>query len=241
MPLDGGQLLRILLEGVFGIKGFKYALMVGMVVAAAFSLGFFLFQNFLIGALFFLFAFQSYDLWRSVRHLSDKDRNEALKGAFEKAELDLQAGKKEEAAAEFERIRQESKQGMLYNLATQYLAFLRYDLGNLKAAHALLQTMRNELSPEALCLLHRVAYEIQDYQTVRELAGACFQIMPAAEVALRNAHAHAFLQEARPAVGWLETAFQEGIDHLDRLMQDKIFDPIRADKGFQTLLKHHSS
>ncbi len=239
MPLDGGQLLRILLEGIFGLKGFKYALVIGTAIAGILSLGFFLFQNFLIGALFFLFAFQSYDIWRSTRHLSDKDRSEDLKGEFEKAEVDLQAGRKEQAAQEFERIRTEAKQGMLYSLATQYLAFLKYDQGDLKTAYTLLQSIREELSPEALCLLHRVAYETKDYVTVAKLAGSCFQTMPSAEVALRNAHAHASLAEARAAVGWLETAFQEGLNHLGKVMQDKIFDPIRGDAHFQAFLKHH--
>ncbi|HSX04114.1 MAG TPA: site-2 protease family protein [Rhabdochlamydiaceae bacterium] len=239
MPLDGGQLLRIVLEGAFGLKGFKYSLIIGTLIAGLLSLAFFLFQYFLIGALFFLFAFQSYDIWRSTRNISDKDRSEDLKGEFEKAEADLQAGRKEQAAQEFERIRLEAKKGMLYNLATQYLAFLKYDQGDLEGTYGLLHSIRAELSPEALCLFHRVAYEKKDYSTVTELAGSCFQTMPSAEVALRNAHAHAALSQSRAAVGWLETAFQEGLNHLSKIMQDKIFDPIREDPHFQAFAKHH--
>lgn len=239
LPLDGGQLLRIILEGAFGIKGFKYSLVIGTVIAGLLSLSFFLFQNFLIGALFFLFAFQSYDIWRSTRNLSEKDRNNDFKVAFEKAEMDLQTGQKEKAVSEFEKIRAEAKKGMLFTLSTQYLAFLKYDQGDLNAAYELLQSIRSELSSEALALLHRVSYEKKDYRTVVDLAGNCFQVMPTAEVALRNAHAHAALGDAHAAVGWLETAFQEGLNQLNKIMEDKIFDSIRGDPHFQKLFKHH--
>lgn len=240
MPLDGGQLLRIVLEGTFGFKGFKYALIIGMMIAGLISLGFFLMQSFLVGALFFLFAFQSYDLLRSTRNITEKDRNEDLKLSFEKAEMELQAGNKEKALAEFERIRNVAGRGLLYNLSTQYIAFLKYDEGDYKAAFELLNPIRKELtSSEALCLLHRVAYEIKEYQIVAELSGSCFQVMPTKEVALRNAYAHAAKKEARASVGWLETAFQEGLDNINKVVQDAIFDPIRKDLHFQAFLKHH--
>lgn len=128
---------------------------------------------------------------------------------------------------------------MLYNLATQYLAFLKYDQGELQGAYDLLQSTRAELSPEALCLLHRVSYEKKDYATVAQLSGNCFQLMPTAEVALRNAHAHAALSDAKAAIGWLETAFQEGLNQIGKVMQDKLFDPIRNDPHFQAFSKHH--
>lgn len=240
MPLDGGQLLRIVLEGMFGFKGFKYSLIIGTAIAGLLSLGFFLMQNFLIGAIFFLFAFQSYDLWKSTRNLTQKDRSEDLKSAFEKAEMYLKSGDKEKALSEFERIRKEAGRGMLYNLATQYLAFLKYDQGDYKAAYELLYPIRDQLSStESLCLLHRAAYEMKEYPVVVELAGSCFQALPSKEVALRNAHAHAAKKEARAAVGWLETAFQEGLDNIQKVVEDKIFDPIRKDLHFQAFLKHH--
>ena len=58
MPLDGGQLLRIILEAIFGAKGFRYSLIIGMAIAGGGSVFFFLYHQYLIGALFFLFAFQ---------------------------------------------------------------------------------------------------------------------------------------------------------------------------------------
>ncbi|MCB1110727.1 MAG: site-2 protease family protein, partial [Chlamydiia bacterium] len=57
MPLDGGQLLRVVFESIFGAKGLKYAIVVGMVLSTLCALAFFLIGYFLVGAIFFLFAF----------------------------------------------------------------------------------------------------------------------------------------------------------------------------------------
>jgi len=240
MPLDGGQLLRIALESFFGAKGFRMSLIIGMVIAGSASLFFFLFQHFLIGALFFLFAFQSFDMFRRLKHLTEGDRSNELRGALEQAEKDLQEGNKEQALFAFDRIRSEAKQGMIFLAATQYLAFLKYDFGKSKEAYDLLFPIRSELSTDALCLLHKAAYDQKDYALVEEIGGTCFQTMPSKEVALRNAFASALLNKAKPAVGWLETAFQEGLDGIASILDGNEFDVIRNDPLFRQFREHHS-
>ena len=239
MPLDGGQLLRVVMELFFGVKGFKYSLIIGAAVAALLSLGCFLYQQYLIGALFFLFAFQSYDTWRKMRPFSEPDRDEDLKNALEAAESDLQLGRKTEALAEFEKIRSKAKEGMIYNLATQYLAFLHYDMGKSKEAYDLLLSIRKHLSSDGLTLLHKASFDQKDYALVAELSGPCFQAFPTPETAFRNAVASAQLGEVKPAVGWLETAFQEGLENIQEVARQQVFDKIRTDSHFQGFLKHH--
>lgn len=240
MPLDGGQLLRIALEGFFGAKGFRASLIVGMIISGGASLFFFITQNFFIGAILFLFAFQNFDMFRKLRNLSDRDRSEPLKKALEEAEKELQEGNKERALFLFEKIRNESKEGMIHMMATQYVAFLVYDLGKTKEVYDLLLPLRAELSPEALCLLHKVAFDQKDYALVEEIGGTCFQIMPSKEIALRNALACAALAKEKPAVGWLETSFQEGLDNIADIMRSSEFDPIRESELFQKFLSSHS-
>lgn len=239
MPLDGGQLMRVILEGIFGFRGFRYALAASMVIALGISLVFFLYQGFLIGAFFFLFAFQSYDTWRKTRHLTETDRKDTLKEALEMAEEELRLGKKEEAAALFDKVRIEAREGMIYNAATQYLAYIKNELGFPAVAYQLLLPMRDELDSDSLCLLHRVAFEEKDFSLVVELAGTCFQFLPTAETALRNAFAHANLAQAEPAVGWLLTALQEGLQNLDEILADPSFDTIRHESIFKEFLLSH--
>ncbi len=181
MPLDGGQLLRVVLEGVWGVRGVKYALFASMVIGAIISLIFFLYQSFLIGALFFLLAFQSYDTWRKGRLLKEQDRSEPLKQELEEAELLLHEGKKEEATRLFERIRDESKEGMIFILATQYLAYLKYEQGDSAIAYKLLLSIREKLSSDAVLLLHKAAFDEKDYPLA---ASSWRRMLP--DVALRR-------------------------------------------------------
>jgi stage IV sporulation protein FB len=236
MPLDGGQLLRIILEAIFGVRGFKYALMTSMLIATGMSLFFFLYQAFLIGALFFLLAFQSYDAWRRTRFLSEQDRSDSLKKKLEEAEFDLHVGKKNEAMIVFEKIRNEARKGMIYILATQYLAFLKYELGKTRETYDLLFPIRTEISSDALCLLHRAAFDEKDFPLVIEIGGQCFQLWPNVETALRNAYACALLSQAVPAVGWLHTAMQEGLQNIEEIINESGFDKIRHDPPFEEFL-----
>ncbi len=238
MPLDGGQLLRVILENIFGLRGFKYAMIASVVVATLISLFFFLTQNFLIGGLFFLLAFQSYDSFRRMRHLSENDRDDSLREQLERVEEMMQIGKKDEAYRLCEEIRSKAKKGMIFELSTQYLAFLKYEKGEAKEAYQLLRSIRDELGGDALCLLHKAAYDQKDFPLVVELAGTCFQTWPTAETALRNAYAHAFLQQAVPSVGWLQTAINEGLPNAKEVLSDSAFDPIRQDPSFQEMLKN---
>lgn len=239
IPLDGGQLLRVILEAIFGIKGFRYALMSGAVLALGISLVFFLYQQIFMGALFFLLAFQSYDAWRKTKFISEPDRSETVKNALMKAEELLQSGHKQEAMAAFENLRAETKQGLIYNMATQYLAFLLYEIGHVKESYDLLKSIRTELAPDAVCLLHKAAFEEKDYPLVTEFAAVCFQAMPTVDTALRNAYAHAELKEGEAAVGWLETAVREGLQNITDVISHSSFDPIRNDSHFLAWKESH--
>jgi stage IV sporulation protein FB len=237
MPLDGGQLLRIVLEKIFGLKGFKYALAISMGIALAISIFFFVTQGFLIGALFFLLAYQSYDTFRKTRHLSETDRDDHLRQKLEKAEELMQLGQKEQAYQLCTEIRTLAKQGIIFELSTQYLAFLTYDRGEKREAYDLLCSIRKELGGDALCLLHKTAFEQKNFPLVIELAGPCFQSWPTAETALLNAYAHAQLKEATPAIGWLQTAISEGLANVQEVIADPTFDAIRGNSSFQEFLK----
>ena len=121
LPLDGGQLLRIAMEGAFGLKGFKLTLLIGSLVSLAISLLFFVLQQFLVGAIFFLFAFQSFMGWRKTKYLSSPDRKETNVLKLQKGEALLKRGNKQEAKRIFDEIRERTKKGMIFASATYYL------------------------------------------------------------------------------------------------------------------------
>lgn len=239
MPLDGGQLLRIICEGFWGIRGYKYALLASMIVAAAMSLFFFLYQAYLVGAIFFLLAFQSYDTWKKSRFMSSQDRDMELKKKLDLAEKAFHDGDKEGAKEKFETIRKKAKEGMIFLLATQYLAYLAYEEGDSKAAYELLLPIEDELASDALCLLHKAAFDQKNYPLVVKLGGVCFQTWPSVETALRNAYSSALLRDATASIGWLETALKEGLENLQEILAERYFDPIREDPTFKEFIVSH--
>ncbi len=227
MPLDGGQLLRIVLEAFFGIKGFRASLLAGAVIATLISFYFFLVQAFLIGAFFFLFAFQSFDMWRKSRRATLDDREEDNKHLLVQAESALQLGERAQARKLLEEVLSKSSKGLLGIAAAQYLAFLDMKEGRHREAYDLLLPIREEIADESLCLLHQLAAEFKNYPVVAELSADCFQTAPSQEMALRNARAFAFLKQPKHAGGWLQTAWQEGNFDLETVLQEEVFASIK--------------
>lgn len=237
LPLDGGQLLRIVFEAIFGLKGFKYALFVGVAIAVVIAFASFLYQQFFAGALFFLLAFQSIATIRRTRHLTESDRDDGVCNLLARTEALLQKGEKEEAAKLCEEIRSKAKNGLLFALATQYLAFLKYEKGLSQESYQLLLSIKDDLANDGLCLLHKAAFDQHDFPLVIEIGPVCFQTLPTAETALRNAYAHAELKQPVPAIGWLRTAIQEGLANTLEIIKAHAFDPIRQDPSFEEFIK----
>ena len=235
MPLDGGQLLRVILESTCGAKGLKYAIFIGLLLSALCALIFFFVGYFLVGAIFFLFAFQNFDAYRKSRVVTESDRREDLTRALKEIEDLLMRDQKEEAIPKLEEVRQKSKQGMIFNLTTQHLAALKAEKHDYQSVYDLLKPIQKYLNAESQIHLHRAAYEVKDYPLVVELAEPSYQLLPDPHIALSSAEACAALAKVEPAIGWLKTAHKGGIDDLTPILSKEVFDPIRNDPAFQKL------
>lgn len=240
MPLDGGQLLRIVLEAAFGIKGFKASLLIGACFATALSLYFFMIQAYLIGAFFFLFAFQSFELWRRSRLAKNSDRDDEMKQQMIRAEEALNSGQKEEAKKILEEVRQKAQGGILGHAAQQYLAYLAYKEGKKKDAYELLLPIKDHLADDSLCILHELAAEQKNYSLVRELSAKCYQIDPNQNMAINNARAFAEANMAKHAGGWLQTAWGLGSFNLSKILDEEAFQKIKDDPEFIEFVKNLS-
>ncbi len=237
LPLDGGQLLRIALEFFFGIKGFKAALLIGMLIGVGFGLFFFVAQNLLLGALFFLFAFESFDLFRRSKYLEPQDRKEEYASELLEAETALKRGDDRKARELLQMIRQETKHGMIFTSATQFLALLALDDKNRREAYELLKSIQYTLDESLIPLLQELAFEETNYALVTELSTASYQQSPVQEVALRNARAFAALRQPKLSGGWLSTALEFGNIELEALLTEDIFASVKEDPEFRHFFK----
>lgn len=236
LPLDGGQLLRIVLEASFGMKGYKASLLFGAAFSLLISFYFFIWQNWIAGAFFFLFAYQSFESFRRARYVTSVDRDEEQKHILIEAELALQEGRKEEAKRLFLEVRQKAPGGLLALTAAQYLAFLYMQEGESQKAYELLLPIRSQIASDTLCLLHQLAAIVGNDALVAELSTACYQIAPSQEMALRNARAFARLNQAKPAGGWLQTAWQYGQLDLSSVLQEEIFQKLKENIEFKEFI-----
>lgn len=232
LPLDGGQLLRIILEMFMGAKGFKLTVVVSMVLAFCFAIASMVIGWFLIGAIFFLFAFQNIQTWRFAKAFTLNDQNQDLQKELFKAEEEMLQGREDNAETILHTLRESSKTGLLYTTATQHLIRIKFKKGQIKETHDLLLAIEENLTPEFLELLHFTSFELKDYQKVKDLSAVCFQNDPCLEIALRNAIALSFLKEVKPTIGWIEAAMRAGLENPIQILQEKAFDPIRQEPDF---------
>lgn len=237
LPLDGGQLLKIALEAFLGVKGFKLSFLIGFIISALIALGAFAIRQYLFGALFFLFAFQSFDMYRRTKNITNMDRDEALTEELGKAQLLLQQGSKEEAEKLFQDLRNKTHKGLIFTQATHFLAFLAFEKKETKKAYEYLLSVKDKLSEEAICLMHNLAFKENNYELVKELSSSCYKLSPTKEVALMNAKAFAILGEAKPAGGWLKTAKQFGEMDIQNIIKEKYFDKVKDNPNFKHFFK----
>lgn len=234
LPLDGGQLVRIVLEGLFGVKGYRYATICSAVLSLVCGLAGFMFGQIIIGVLFFLFAFQNFDAWRQLRGFTEFDRADNIKEDIEQAEELIVKRRFDDAKLHLEKVRACTKKGVYFSLATQYLARLYHEWKNVDEAYQLLLSVEKDLTPPSMILLHELAFAKGDYERCLKYAGKCFQDLPSSDIALKSAKAAAQLGHVEACCGWVKAAFESGEDHID--LTDVLFDPVRESPLFQKIL-----
>lgn len=236
-PLDGGHLLKIILESVLGIRGVKFAFFVSMLLAVVIGLYFFIIQQILMGALFFMLAFESYRAWADVRSLAPQDSDQGLQSVLKEGIEELKHGRSHEALAKFTYIRDQAPKGMLYVNATQYGARILAEMGQYKKAYDWLFPLKNRLSPDYVHLLQQLAFRVQEWEEAVKIGQEAYQQAPSIDAALINAFSYGIMGNALPAVGWLRCAVQLGLPNVRQVIEKREFDAVRSSSDFQAWIK----
>ena len=236
-PLDGGQLLGIVLQGIFGFRGMRWNFIIGTVLGVSIAaLCFTYWKQPIMGFLFLLLTMESFRAWRGSTHMSPKDQDEDLQKLFRDGEKQYHAGNFDAAYGIFEEVRKETNRGFLFTGASEYLSRVLADQGEFEEAYEMLLPLEKQIHPESLRLLQRLAYYARDHKVVLRVGQTCFEQHPVYDVAFLNALSHALLGEARESVGWLKSARREGMPKLREAMEKREFDSIRHEQLFQDLL-----
>jgi stage IV sporulation protein FB len=238
-PLDGGQLLRIILEGLFGIKGIKAALFLSLVFSGLITLYFLMNQALLIGVLFLLLTYESYRSWKETLLMTEKDQDSTLQEDLKEVEMQMQAGRQEQVFPKLQQIRESAQSGLIYVTATEHLAKILKEQGKFQEAYDLLKPLSKYLSAQSLKLLHQLTYQVGNLDEAISTGNRSYQEFPEYDTALLNALCYAQQGEAMPAVGWLETAVRDGMPNLNAVLNKHEFDGIRKTAPFMEFFQRH--
>lgn len=250
-PLDGGQLLSVVLELFFGMQGVRYGLLFGVFLGAVISLAFFMIGQIFAGALFMLLAFEGYRAWENCPVYTTRVRSGASKQSqsvepeldletlVKEAQEDLTAGRRADARQKLEEIRHQTRTGPLYVQSTEQLAQLLMQQGVSEESYMMLKQIQKQLSEEGKRVLYQLAYRKGDWKDVAILGDQVYQLYPGYETALINAMAHAALKEPKPTIGWIQRAISDGLPNVADLFDRPEFSSMRQDPAFISLRKEY--
>jgi len=226
VPLDGGYLVRYLLEKKFGEKGLRASVIVGL-MGAILVAPYLFFQGFIFfGALLLIFAFQHYQMLRRFRFSSSKQNPFScyIEGMKALNNHDLEGAKKlllKLLKSQDEKIKHSAVESLAKIYIQEKEPEKSYEL-LLKADHQFLK--------EGKCLLCNLAYERKNYKLVGKYSREIYEINPSFETALLNSKAFAHLNDPDLSGAWLETASLFGpvyLRNIKDVILEKTYDSVR--------------
>ncbi len=234
LPLDGGQLMRVICQGIFGFKGYKIAAVVSIIFAILLVVGFFLIGQLFLGIIFMFLLFQGVEIFKQVRNMGESDMSEDVRKDLAQAELFEAEHNVSDAEKMYRKVRDEAKEGFCFVKASQALAKLVLLRQDHKEAYQILQPIRTQLTLEGKKHLLKASYEEKDFPLTIEMASMVFQEEPGPIEALLAAKAGAQLREDELAIQFLRVALDLGIDKS--AIDDAVFAPLRDDPLFKKVI-----
>lgn len=234
-PLDGAKLLSILLEGALGARGLRLSFLISAICGLLLSMLAFAFQQPILGAILFLLTFESIRSYQAHRSMTEEDRDGDLQQVYREGQLALEEGHKRLAEEKFVFVCGNTRNGLMHQAASEQLAHLLSERGEFEEAYQLLVPMADEVHPQAVQLLHRLAHRMEDTKMVCRVGDRCFDIDGSPDTAYLNGLAHASLGHVEPSIGWLQRAKEEGFEDLASAIARPQFDTIRNEPLFREL------
>ncbi|MEC7838505.1 MAG: site-2 protease family protein [Chlamydiota bacterium] len=236
LPLDGGRLFKIVLQGMFGFKGVKIATFLSLALCGLLGLSLFAFGLMLPGILFMFLTFENYRGWAALRSMTEVDQDEGLWQQIKAADMAVHLGKHDEGWEILETVREKAGGGVLSITATQMMANILVIKKQYQDAYAMVLPILDKMTPEFLSTAHQLAYKAGDVDRAIELGKNAYQESPTPEIAAVNALCHAHKNEVEPTVGWLKTAYNQGYPSFPTLLEREEFNSLRSQPKFQELL-----
>jgi hypothetical protein len=232
-PLDGGFLVRYLLERKFGESGLRISIIVGL-ISAAIAIPILFMQGFVFfGTLLVIFGFQNFQILQRIKSIRGNSFSSYIHGVEALKNNDLEKGK-----AILKKLLK-SKDAAVKHSAIESVAKLHLTEGEEEKAYELLLNANPQFLKEGKCLLCKLAFERQNYALVGKFSREIYELESTYETAILNAKAFAQLGDVAMAGGWLETASLFGEEYEERVREDlqhEAFDLVRESEQFKQYL-----
>jgi len=239
-PLDGGKLMSMLFEVLFGHAGRRFSYFLSGLFAIIFGYAFMTGErSILAGALFLLFAFDSFRAWKQSKFTGRTDVENQTSEELDKAIGEWLSEKPNEAISRLEKLCDESQgKSDAYMEALEKLAHYLIMTKEPKKAFQRLMSAKARLSIQGLALLQLAGFESEEYQEALS-AGEKLYVEGAggSDCALLNAFSAAHLQRADVALNWLRSVQKEGEKEasfdMAAILKSEELDPIRSTQEFK--------
>lgn len=240
-PMDGGQLITIVLQGIFGLNGLRTALLISTIIGLLATVTFFLISAFLAGALFLMLTFESYRSWRSSCAMTQIDQNPAFQKQLHLAQMMIDEGSVESAIPLLDQLAHITEKGVIHDSSIALLAKLYYQQGRYQSASSLLKSIAAKLDGPGLEKLISSALYCNDLETIEAYGNKAYQEQASYRIALVNARCQARLHQVTPAIGWLKTSIRDGLPNIFEVISHPDFESVKNTpewKNFEESLHH---
>lgn len=235
-PLDGGKLSAIIFTVFFRKKGVRISYLTSGIVAIVCGIAFLLINSLIGAALFILFAFENFRIWKTRESTSEQ---EGLPQTIIQAEQEWQNNQKETAVFELEALSKEpmneSIRAYLLTRLSEYLLIL----GHPSRVCELLVPHKQLLTVAALRNLQLASFQVGQWNLSLESGQRAYSERPDESCALLNAFASARLKDVRSTINWLLSAKHLGAIDFDAIFASEDLDLIRQDPEFYAFMKHY--
>lgn len=236
-PFDGGKLVSILLEGIFGPNGLRFSYLLSGLIAIVMTGVCMAYSQIFAAAMLLLCAFESFRSFRQRRYFMTT-ATEKQQDELEVIEAEWNMSKPDLAIEHLEQLVRTTKEGQVHSQAVEKLADYLASTGKTQKAYALL-TAQKSLEGKPLKLFQLVCYKLGYWQQSLDAGNKIFRESQDPSCAIMNAFSAAHLGDVEASVNWLGTVKKTKAVDMLAVLAAADFDSIRSNAAFQHFVNSH--
>lgn len=234
-PLDGGKLMSIGFEALFGLEGVRYSYLISALFSISLMVLFFSQGSFLGVLLFLLFAYESLRSFVQARPTRTSGEDERQLEYLNRAERLWHEGDQTTAIELVEKIVRQEAKGDVYYQALELLVSFFLAIDQNDKAYRLLSEHKAHLSDAQLRQMQVASYKLGKFSEALEYGKRAFLEDQNMTSAIINAYTCAKIGEVEQAIYWLKAIKRIDLRVFKKVIESEELLPIRQNPDFRLL------